>query len=61
MLFGLKNAKATYQRAMNAIFHDLIGKCMEVYIDNMVVKLAYFSNYLADLEQAFPQDEKALT
>ncbi|KAM1196533.1 hypothetical protein ACFX2J_022889 [Malus domestica] len=38
MPFGLKNAGATYQRAMNAIFHDLIGQNMEVYIDDIVVK-----------------------
>lgn len=38
MPVGLKNAGATYQRAMNAIFHELIGKCMEVYIDDVVVK-----------------------
>ncbi|KAK1649758.1 hypothetical protein QYE76_067563 [Lolium multiflorum] len=33
MTFGLKNAGATYQRAMNYIFHDLIGKLVEIYID----------------------------
>ena len=44
---------ATYQGAMNLIFHDLIGKYMEVYIDNVVVKLADFQNHLANLEQAF--------
>ncbi|KAM2504330.1 hypothetical protein PS1_038265 [Malus domestica] len=38
MLFGLKNAGATYQRAMNTIFHDLIGTIVEVYIDNVVIK-----------------------
>jgi hypothetical protein len=27
----LKNASATYQRAMNYIFHDLIGKLVEIY------------------------------
>ena len=32
MTFGLKNAGATYQRAMNYIFHDLIGKIVGVYI-----------------------------
>ncbi|VVA36727.1 PREDICTED: retrotransposon unclassified, partial [Prunus dulcis] len=29
MPFGLKNASATYQRAMNAIFHDMIGRNLE--------------------------------
>ncbi|KAM1467629.1 hypothetical protein ACFX2I_032705 [Malus domestica] len=38
MPFGLKNAGATYQRAMNTIFHDLIGTTIEVYIDDVVVK-----------------------
>ena len=41
MLFGLKNAGATYQRAINTIFHDIIGKWMEVYIDDVVVKSTY--------------------
>ena len=38
MTFGLKNAGATYQRAMNYIFHELIGKILEIYIDDVVVK-----------------------
>ena len=38
MTFGLKNAGATYQRAMNYIFHDLIGRLVEIYIDDVVVK-----------------------
>jgi hypothetical protein len=38
MAFGLKNAGATYQRAMNYIFHELIGKIVEIYIDDVVVK-----------------------
>ena len=37
MTFGLKNAGATYQRAMNYIFHDLIGRLVEIYIDDVVV------------------------
>jgi hypothetical protein len=40
MNFGLKNAGPTYQRAMNLIFHDLLGIIVEVYIDDIVVKLA---------------------
>ena len=38
MPFGLKKASATYQRAMNAIFHDMLGHHMEIYIDEIVVK-----------------------
>ena len=37
MLFGLKNVGATYQRAMNAIFHEILGYHMEVYIVDIVV------------------------
>uniref|UniRef100_A0A2N9EJ07 Reverse transcriptase domain-containing protein n=1 Tax=Fagus sylvatica TaxID=28930 RepID=A0A2N9EJ07_FAGSY len=42
MPFGLKNAGATYQRAMNLIFHDMLHKFMEVYIDDVVVKSQTF-------------------
>jgi hypothetical protein len=38
MNIGLKNAGATYQHAMNYIYHDLIGKLVEIYIDDGVVK-----------------------
>jgi hypothetical protein len=38
MTFGMKNADATYQRAMNYIYHDLIGKLVEIYINDIVVK-----------------------
>jgi hypothetical protein len=53
MTFGLKNAGATYQRAMNLIFHELLGNTMEVYIDDIVVKSAEFSSHIADLCKAF--------
>jgi hypothetical protein len=53
MTFGLKNAGATYQRAMNLIFHELLGNTVEVYIDDIVVKSAEFSSYIADLRKAF--------
>jgi hypothetical protein len=49
MTFGLKNASATYQRAMNLIFHDLIGIILEIYIDNIVVKSDSMDNHLANL------------
>ncbi|KAL6129038.1 hypothetical protein ACLB2K_072391 [Fragaria x ananassa] len=35
MPFGLKNSGATYQLAMNMIFHDILGKILEVYIDDV--------------------------
>jgi len=51
MTFGLKNAGATYQRAMNFIFHELIGKLVEIYIDDVVVKSGDFVKHLADLRK----------
>jgi len=51
MTFGLKNAGATYQRAMNYIFHDLIGKIVEIYIDDVVVKSKGYREYLAILRK----------
>ncbi|CAL9020214.1 unnamed protein product, partial [Prunus brigantina] len=53
MLFGLKNAGATYQRAMNLIFHDLIGRTVEVYIDDVVVKSPSKADHPEHLRQAF--------
>ncbi|KAM1184237.1 hypothetical protein ACFX15_013225 [Malus domestica] len=53
MPFGLKNAGATYQRAMNTIFHDLIGTIVEVYIDDVVIKSKRRRTHLDDLRQAF--------
>ena len=52
MTFGLKNAGATYQRAMNYIFHELIGKIVEIYIDDVVVKSKGHLEHLADLRRA---------
>ena len=36
--FGLKNAGVTYQKLVNKMFKKIIGKTMEVYIDDMLVK-----------------------
>jgi hypothetical protein len=52
MTFGLKNAGATYQRAMNLIFHDLLGSILEVYIDDVVVKSDSMDGHLVDLRLA---------
>jgi hypothetical protein len=53
MTFGLKNAGATYQRAMNYIYHDLIDKLVEIYIDDVVVKSTLTRGHLEDLHQVF--------
>jgi hypothetical protein len=49
MTFGLKNAGATYQRAMNLIFRDLLGIVLEIYIDDAIVKSDSMDNQLANL------------
>ena len=38
MPFGLKNAEATYQRAATTLFHDMMHRDVEVYVDDMIVK-----------------------
>ncbi|XP_057734067.1 uncharacterized protein LOC130949335 [Arachis stenosperma] len=53
MPFGLKNAGATYQRLMNKIFHDLIGKTVEVYVDDILAKTTRPDDLLKDLENVF--------
>jgi hypothetical protein len=58
MTFGLKNAGATYQRAMNHIFHDLIGNLVEIYIDDIVVKSASVEGHLGDLWQVLERTRK---
>jgi hypothetical protein len=51
MTFGLKNAGATYQRAMNYIFHELIGKIVEIYIDDVVIKSLDHESHLTDVKK----------
>jgi hypothetical protein len=51
MTFGFKNAGVTYQRAMNYIYHDLIGEFVEIYIDDIVVKSTSTRGHLEDLRQ----------
>jgi hypothetical protein len=52
MTFGFKNAGATYQRAMNLIFYDLLGIILEIYIDDIIVKSDSMNNHLADFRLA---------
>src|SRR5262249_47336376 len=53
MPFGLKNAGATYQRLVNQMFSSQLGRNMEVYVDDMLVKSTEASAHLADLEETF--------
>ena len=58
MTFGLKNAGATYQRAMNYIFHDLIGRLVEIYIDDVVVKSKSSDGHVSDLREVLERTRK---
>jgi hypothetical protein len=51
MTFGLKNVGATYQCSMNYNFHDLIGKLVEIYVDDIVVKSVSVEGHLGGLWQ----------
>ena len=53
MPFGLKNARATYQRLVNKIFSRQIGRNMEVYVDDMLVKSKEEDTHLDDLKETF--------
>ena len=53
MAFGLKNTGAIYQRHVNIMFKDLIGKSMEVYVDDMLVKSKMARDYAKHLNQMF--------
>ena len=55
MPFGLKNAGATYQRMMSQVFKEQIGKILEVYIDDMIVKTPEDKDPVADLHETFQQ------
>ena len=53
MPFGLKNAGATYQRAMTIIFNDLLHDVVECYVDDLVVKTKDKSDHLNNLQIVF--------
>jgi hypothetical protein len=53
MSFGLKNAGATYQRAIQACFKRHLNKNVEAYVDDVVVKTRNSEMLIADLEETF--------
>ena len=53
MPFGLKNTGSTYQRMMTRMFGPQLGKSIEIYVDDMVVKSKVVSEHLEDLGSTF--------
>ena len=53
MPFGLKKTGATYQRLMNKMFAHQLGRNVQVYVDDMLVKSVCEGNYLSDLQETF--------
>ena len=51
MPFGLKNTAATYQRCMLRCFGDLIGRTIEAYVDDIIVKSKWADHLIVELEK----------
>src|SRR3954470_15950016 len=58
MPFGLKNAGATYQRAMTTLFHDMMHKEIEVYVDDMIAKSSTEEEHIEYLLKLFQRLRK---
>nr|GEU56647.1 DNA-directed DNA polymerase [Tanacetum cinerariifolium] len=59
MPFGLCNAPGTFQRCMSAIFHDMVKKTMEVFMDDFSVFRNSFENCLSRLDKMLQRCEDA--
>ena len=53
MPFGLKNAGTTYQRAMVTLFHDMMHKEIEVYMDDLIAKSRDEDDHVVNLRKLF--------
>jgi hypothetical protein len=53
MPFGLKNAGATYQRLVNRMFRNQIGRNVEAYVDDLLVKSILATKHIEDLRETF--------
>lgn len=53
MPFGLKNVRTTYQRLVNKVFANLVGKNIEAYVYDMVVKSKQVDRNISDLNEVF--------
>jgi hypothetical protein len=58
MTFGLKNGEATYQKYVHTILEGQIGRNVEAYIDDIVVKLEKREDLLDNLKQTFDNMRK---
>jgi len=58
MSFGLKNAEATYQRAMVALLHDMMHREIKVYVDDMIAKTKTEEEHLVNLRKLFERLRK---
>ena len=58
MPFGLKNVGATYQRAMVTLFHDMMHKEIEVYVDDMIAKSQEEEEHITNLKKLFERLRK---
>ena len=58
MPFSLKNARAIYQRAIITLFHDMIHKEIEIYVDDMIFKSQDKENHSTNLNKLFERLRK---
>ncbi len=58
MPFGLKNVGATYQRAMVILFHEMMHKEAEVYVDDMIIKSRGTESHVRVLKKVFERLRK---
>ena len=58
MPFGLKKVGATYQRVTTTLFHDMMHRDVEVYVDDMIVKSRGRADHLVTLERFFERIRK---
>ena len=59
MPFGLKNAGTIYQRVMVTLFHDMMHKEIEVYVDDMIVKFQGEDDHVVNLKKLFERLRKS--
>ena len=57
-LFGLKNVGTTYQRAMMTLFHDMMHKKIEVYVDDMIANFQGEDDHVVNLKKLFERLKK---